>query len=65
MKRIEDYAETFSNDCYMERQEDGKIAVCAGNVAIYDNEEDACNEWERPLIEWNETEACSSEKIKQ
>lgn len=52
MKRIEDYRETFSNDCYMERREDGKIAVCAWNVAIYDDEQKACNEWERLLIEW-------------
>ena len=40
MKRIEDYKETFSNDCYMERQEDGRILIATGpETSIYDDEQ--------------------------
>lgn len=54
MKHIEDYEETFSNDCYMERQEDGKILVATGTEAtVYDTEQEACREWERLLDEWS------------
>ena len=53
MKHIEDYEETFTNDCYMEHIEGGKVLVVAGYGAIYDDEQEACEEWERLITEWS------------
>ena len=53
MKHIEDYEETFTNDCYMEHIEGGKVLVAACYGAIYDDEQEACEEWERLITKWS------------